>query len=246
MKKIIFLFSCIVMAVFTLSSCQTYRYSVSTDKQIAYLEKQISLTERKIFLEKRKLGKKETSTMLELHKQNLVNYSNALTEAIKASGGKQLSIRSNNAYGSAMFVGVASVKTTSLNKDLTGSCNLLIQNRFLSSSRQLDEKNTTSFKIVSVEVVGINKSKLVESNTWGLKNISPTRSHEISSGQLRPEENLVVNLPAGTYIVYFYRLGKSHYKTLTLNPMHNVFVSDKDLAGTGVKKIHGFACIKRK
>ncbi|NCD01069.1 hypothetical protein EOL94_03185 [bacterium] len=250
MKKLIFL---LVAISVSLASCQTYRYSVNTDKQIVYLEKQISLTERKISLEERNLPKGSTSsTMLELHKQNLVNYNQALTEAIKASGGKQVSIRSNNAYGSAMFAGATSVKSISSSNDLEekeitdSECNLLIQNRYLSSSRQLDEKNTVSFKVVSVEVVGLNKSKLVESNTWGVENINPARSHEVASGQLAPEENLVISLPAGTYVVYFYRLGKSYYKTLTLNPMHDVFVSDKDLAGTGVKQIHGFAYIKRK
>ena len=150
-----------------------------------------------------------------------------------------------------MFAGATSTQSVSSSSKTEGigisnNCNLLIQNRFLSSSRQLDEKNTVSFKVVSVEVVGLNKSKLIESNTWRMENTNPARSHEVASGQLEPEENLVISLPAGTYVVYFYRLGRSYYKKVSLNPMHDVFVSDKDLAGTGVKQINGFAYIKRK
>jgi hypothetical protein len=141
------------------------------------------------------------------------------------------------------------MKKSILNYDEKSTTKLLIQNRFLKRGKQIDERNTVSYSIFSVRIRGLNRSRLIKSEQWNLANINLNRSKKITFGVLNPEENLIIPLSPGLYVIYFYRLDRTYYKKLTMTTEKKIFLSaglKAELKLFGNDTINELAWIKRK
>lgn len=242
MKKLFFLLAVTVVA---LSSCQSYRY-VSQEAQTEEIRKQISVCEKKLNRYERQFSSGDSSAlhMVELYRHQLMTYEKALSERLSSSE-ERVSINTNDPYGGSAFMTSSKGSATQSSGYNNATCLLLVQNRFRKISQYYDIKNTVDFTVYRVRVRGRDNRQL---QSWSLSEVNWNQSVVVISGTIRPEENKVLDLQPGYYVVKFNRRGEKYYDLAVLDPSKSMALSHEDLIGTeySAKQINALVGIKPK